>query len=108
MLLQAEKDKFKIKQEIGEQGKKIQAAVSYFQGLQEMFVEQRDLFLKKVNADFEVLLKLLERKRSELTDKIHNAYDLHITKTHNFMEGLSALNETIEQIKLAEIKVDLD
>jgi hypothetical protein len=35
---------------------KIDAAVSYFGGLEEMFAWQKDIFLKKLNADFEVLL----------------------------------------------------
>jgi len=73
-----------------------------------MFRGQRDLFIKKLNADFEVMQKLIERKRSELQDKIFSAYDAHIIKTHNFSEGLSALQETIDQIKVAEIRVDLD
>ena len=73
-----------------------------------MFRGQRDLFIKKLNADFEVMQKLIERKRSELQDKIFSAYDAHILKTHNFSEGLTALQETIDQIKVAEIRVDLD
>ena len=34
-------------------GEKIDAAVSYFAGLEEMFTWQKDIFLKKLNADFE-------------------------------------------------------
>jgi len=31
---------------------------------------------------------MIERKRSELHDKICNAYDGHVNKTMNFKEGL--------------------
>ena len=73
-----------------------------------MFEEQRNLFLKKLNADFDVVLRMIERKRAELSDKINVSYDLHITKTKNFAAGLLALDETMAEIKKAEIRVDLD
>ena len=58
--------------------------MNYFSGLTSMFEEQRNLFLKKLNADFDVVLRMLERKRTELADRINVSYDLHITKTQNF------------------------
>ena len=82
--------------------------MTYFSSLQEMFCEQRDLFLKKTNADFEVLLKMLERKRTEMQMKIHETYDNAIKRTVCFKEGLQALYETLEKIKQAEIRVDID
>ena len=82
--------------------------MSYFSGLQDIFTEQRDLFLKKLNADFEVMQKMIERKRSELQDKICTAYDGHVQKTQNFSEGLGSLQTILSQINRADIKVDLD
>ena len=78
MLLQAEKDKFRLKEEIREHEQKITAAVSYFGGLEEIFTEQRDLFLKKVHADFEVITKMVERKRAQMVAKITESYDGHL------------------------------
>ena len=59
---------------------KIDAAMAYFGGLEEMFQWQKDIFLKKLNADFEVLLATIEKKRNELQTKILNTYDGHITQ----------------------------
>lgn len=89
-------------------GEKIDAAVSYFAGLEEMFTWQKDIFLKKLNADFEVLIHTLEKKRNELQGKIMATYNSHIDKSQNFQEGLSALKATIEDLKNVEAKVDID
>jgi hypothetical protein len=45
-----------------------------------MFSWQKDIFLKKLNTDFEVLIQTIERKRNELLVKIFAAYDSHIEK----------------------------
>ena len=84
VLSQAESEKHKLKDGIMEQTKKIEAAVSYFAGLEEIFSGQRDLFLKKLNADFDVMQKMIERKRSELIDKVSRSYDGHVRKTLNY------------------------
>lgn len=91
-----------------EQSKKIEAACSYFTGLEEIFSGQRDLFLKKLNADFDVMQKMIERKRSELHDKVCRSYDGHVKKTNNYKSGLLSLHEILEKIRDAEIRVDLD
>ena len=108
MLNQAESEKHRLKDSIMEQSKKIEAAVSYFAGLEEIFRGQRDLFLKKLNADFDVMQKMIERKRSELHDKVCRSYDGHVRKTLNYKEGLECLHGVLEQIENAEIRVDLD
>jgi uncharacterized protein involved in tolerance to divalent cations len=67
---------------------KIEAAVSYFGGLEEMFVWQKDIFVKKLNADFDVLIQTIEKKRKELYSKIQLTYDGHIDKAQNLQQGL--------------------
>lgn len=42
--------------QVNEQTEKVDAALSYYGGLEEMFAWQKDIFLKKLNADFEVLI----------------------------------------------------
>ena len=108
VLTQAESEKHKLKDGIMEQTKKIEAAVSYFAGLEEIFSGQRDLFLKKLNADFDVMQKMIERKRSELIDKVSRSYDGHVRKTLNYKEGLECLQEVLTKIDKTEIRVDLD
>ena len=61
-----------------------------------------------MNADFDLMLKIVERKRTEITMKIKETYDNHIKKTKMFCDGLKALYETIDRIKQAEIRVDID
>lgn len=43
-----------------------------------MFLWQKDIFIKKLEADFEVLLQTIERKKNALKAKIAEAYDVHI------------------------------
>ena len=38
----------------------------------------KDMYLKKLNADFEVIYKLVERKHTELKDKISSLYDSYL------------------------------
>ena len=52
--------------------------------------------------------KMIERKRSELVDKVCNSYDGHVKKTLNYKEGLECLQEILNKIRDAEIRVDLD
>ena len=73
-----------------------------------MFSWQKDIFLKKLNTDFEVMIQTIERKRNELQVKIFAAYDSHIEKAQNLQVGLQALKESIDDIKQAEAKVDIE
>lgn len=51
---------------------------------------------------------MIERKRSELIDKVCNSYDGHVKKTLNYKEGLECLQGILNQIENAETRVDLD
>ena len=53
-------------------------------------------------------MKMLERKRTEMQMKVHETYDNAIKRTTCFKEGLQALYETLDKIKQAEIRVDID
>ena len=66
------------------------------------------MFLKKLHADFDVMQKMIERKRSELHDKVCRSYDGHVNKTLNYKDGLECLQNILDQIKDAEIRVDID
>jgi hypothetical protein len=43
-----------------------------------------------------------------MTAKISTIYEEHISKCETFKEGLEALFHTIDKIKHAEIRVDID
>lgn len=51
---------------------------------------------------------MIERKRSELQDKVCRSYDGHVHKTLNYKEGLECLQDVLNLINDAEIRVDLD
>ena len=108
VLQQANKDKARLKNELKDQETKITTAITYFSGLEEMFTEQRDLLMKKLNADFEVILKMVEKRRAEMTHQIKNTYNGMLEQAVSLKEGLQALYETITKIKNAEIRVDID
>ena len=89
------KDKLRIKNELKDSETKITTAVTYFSGLEELFTEQRDLLLKKLNADFEVILKMVEKRRAEMTHQINSTYNTQLEQAVNLKEGLKALYSTI-------------
>ena len=76
--------------------------------MQEIFVGQKDLFTKKLNTDFEILIRTIEQKRLELQSKIATSYDGHIDKAQNLQEGLTGLKETINDLRQTEIKIDTE
>lgn len=66
------------------------------------------MYLSKLAADFEVIYKLVERKHTELKDKICNIYDANLKQAFEYVEGLQSIQDTVKQIQNSEIKVDLD
>ncbi|CDW75950.1 b-box zinc finger family protein [Stylonychia lemnae] len=105
---QAEKEKETLKQEIQVEIEKVETAIQYFSGIEEIFVNQKQLYLKKLSADFEVIYKLVERKHAELRDKISTTYDQNLKEAYQYVEGLEALKDTIIQLEKMDIKVDID
>ena len=64
--------------------------------------------MKKLNADFEVIYKLVERKHTELKDKITNLYDSNLRQSYEYVDGLEALKETVNEIQNSEIRQDIE
>jgi|LauGreDrversion4_2_1035121.scaffolds.fasta_scaffold1492292_1 hypothetical protein len=65
-----EKEKEVLKSDIKNELDKIASACEYFAGVEEILMNQKNLQLRKLAADFEVINKLVERKHAELRDKI--------------------------------------
>lgn len=82
--------------------------MQYFTGIEDIFINQKQLYLKKLAADFEVIYKLVERKHAELRDKISSIYDDNLKEAYEYVEGLEALKDTIQQLEKMDIKVDTD
>ena len=87
---------------------KIHAALSYHSGLEEIYTEQRDLFLRKVQADFEAIQRLLDRKKTEMIYQISNAYKDYIDSAASAKAGLAALRDNLDRVKGAQIKLDIE
>jgi hypothetical protein len=86
----------------------VEAAVQYFSGIEDIFVNQKQLYLKKLSADFEVIYKLVERKHAELKDKISSIYDQNLKEAYQYVEGLEAMKDTIYSLEKMDIRVDID
>ena len=56
------KEKQQLKEQMRVELDKVDSAIEYFSGVEEQFNIQKDLYLKKLAADFEVIRKLIERK----------------------------------------------
>ena len=89
---------------------KIDSAIEYFNGVEEQFQIQKDLYLKKLAADFEVIRKLIDRKQIELRDKIENVYDESLRKAYRYIDGLTAIKQTMNMVTDAAntLMVDID
>jgi len=108
VLEQAEKEKEQLKADIAGELDKIASASEYFAGVEDILLNQKTLQLRKLAADFEVINKLVERKHAELRDKIANAYDRHLKDAYQYVDGLTAIKETILGLDNRPIKVDID
>ena len=92
------------------QFERIDAAVEYFLGIEEIFMKQKNLYLQKLAADFEVIRKLVERKHIELRDKIESIYDENLRMAYRYIDGLSSIKQTIKSVQEVsnDLKVDID
>ena len=61
-------------------------------------MKQKNLYLSKLAADFEVIRKLVERKHVELKDKIENIYDENLRCAYRYIDGLTAMKQTINTV----------
>jgi hypothetical protein len=71
-------------------------------------VKQKDLYLQKLAADFEVIRKLVERKHVELKDKIENVYDEHLRCAYRYIDGLTAMKQTISTVTTVSDNLNID
>lgn len=95
VLEQAQKEKDNLIQEIKDEIEKVDTAIEYFSSIEEIFISQKALYLRKLQADFEVIYKLVERKHAELKDKVQTVYDQNLKDAYQYVEGLEAIKETI-------------
>ena len=84
-----------MKQQIKREFEKIDAAVEYFTGIEDIFTKQKALYLQKLAADFEVIRKLVERKYVELKDKIESIYEDNLQKAYRYIDGLTAIKQSV-------------
>ena len=89
------KQKQDLKQQIKREFEKIDAAVEYFTGIEDIFTKQKALYLQKLAADFEVIRKLVERKYIELKDKIESIYEDNLQTAYRYIDGLTAIKQSV-------------
>jgi len=87
---------------------KIGSACDYFRGVEDILINQKNLQLRKLAADFDVINKLVERKHAEMREKIQTAYDKHLKDSYMYIDGLTGVRETIEMLDQRDIKIDID
>jgi hypothetical protein len=59
---------------------KLGALAQYFQGLNELFSEQRDLLLKSIDHDFDTLIHLINERRRQTIAKVRQTFDPLVKK----------------------------
>lgn len=66
--------------------------------------------MKKLAADFEVIRKLIERKQIELRDKVEGIYDESLRKAYRYIDGLTAIKQTMHKVVEASngLMIDID
>lgn len=103
-------EKQKLKKVIKDQFVKIDAALEFFEGIEELNLKQKDLYLQKLAADFEVIRKLVERKHIELKDKIETVYDENLRLAYRYIDGLTSYKNVVTKVKEGanENRLDVD
>lgn len=67
-------------------------------GIEDIFVKQKNLYLQKLAADFEVMRKLIDRKYVELKEKIESVYDENLRLAYRYIDGLSSFKKTVNYV----------
>ena len=65
-LIEADRQKYELEKNLGESLGRIATASNYFTGVKGMFMKQKEEYLKKLDADFDLILAMIERKRTDL------------------------------------------
>lgn len=89
------REKQDLRKQIAVEFEKLEAAIEYFSGVEQLFQKQRALQLQKLAVDFEVIRKLVDRKHVELKDKIEGIYDDSLRQAYRYIDGLSAMKQSI-------------
>ena len=92
-------EKQKLKKDVKEQFSKIDAALEFFEGIEELNLKQKNLYLQKLAADFEVIRKLVERKHIELKDKIETVYDENLRLAYRYIDGLTSYKGVVTKVQ---------
>jgi hypothetical protein len=108
LLDEVKEEKRRVKNDITDRERKLAAAIDYYQGIRDIYTEQRDLFLKKVTADFDILMRMLERRKMEMQQKIAQTYNPKIDFAANLATGLKVFKDSLLKINTADVRIDLD
>lgn len=75
MITEMEKIRVKIQEQLTFLSIQVDKNLEYFKFIKSAVSKQKDLYLKKLRADFEIMFKMLEKRFSELYTKIETAID---------------------------------
>jgi len=76
----------------------VDSAAEYFISVEKVFANQKMLYVQKLDADFEVIRKLLRRKHVEMRDKIESIYDENLNFAYRYIDGLDAMKNSINSV----------
>ena len=79
-----------IQRELTRVIKQVDGSLGWFKTAKDSILKQKDLYLKKLRADFEVIYKMLEKKYSELYQKIEKAFHNTLKESDILRKGFNS------------------
>ena len=90
------------KKQLLEEGKEVssilETSISQYQQLQESMTKQKFLYLKKLDAEFDLILKLIEIRKQDITEKVTKSFDSVLSFNSRTIEGMVCSKQRISYL----------
>lgn len=100
------------KSQLVEEGKEVtnllENTITQYKELQESMKRQKDLYLRKLEAEFDLITKVIELRKQSLTDDIKSAFEEVVSKNQQIIEKLMSYKLNINELSTKLPKVDID
>ena len=104
----AEKEWKDLSRESREVLRILSKSVEQYSTLQDTMSKQKDLYQKKIDAEFDILIKMIEARKLELRKKVCTVFDTVLDENKNLINGLSSAQDRLQFLVDAQIEWNTD
>eukprot|EP00347_Sterkiella_histriomuscorum_P011410 403372566 len=112
MITQIVEEQERLKQElqvkITKMIQEVEKNIGFFKTAKEAILKQKNLYIEKLRADFEVMFKMLEKKYSEMFQKIEKAFQNSLKESVFVQAGFNSFSQRLNYLQSVNPQRDLD